>query len=73
MCNGEIMARNPKWTQPMSVWKSYFYKWITVSEPMALMHSSIFFDLRSGYGDSELAEELNRYILDYIDIDRSLF
>lgn len=73
LCNGEIMARNPKWTQPMSVWKSYFYKWITVSEPMALMHSSIFFDLRSGYGDSELAEELNRYILDYIDIDRSLF
>ncbi|MFK7946313.1 MAG: DUF294 nucleotidyltransferase-like domain-containing protein [Saprospiraceae bacterium] len=73
LCNGEIMARNPKWTQPISVWKSYFDKWITVPEPMSLMHSSIFFDLRSGFGDAELADELNQYILDNIDSDRSLF
>ncbi len=73
LCNGEIMARNPKWTQPMSVWKSYFHKWITVPEPMALMHSSIFFDLRGGHGDLELAEELNDYILSQIDSERSLF
>lgn len=73
LCNGEIMARNPKWTQPLSVWKSYFHKWITVPEPMALMHSSIFFDLRGGHGDLELAEELNDYILSQIDLDRGLF
>lgn len=73
LCKGEIMARNPKWNQPMSVWKSYFHKWITVPEPMSLMHSSIFFDLRSGHGDLELAEELNKYILNHIDSDRSLF
>lgn len=73
LCNGEIMARNPKWNQPMSVWKSYFHKWITVPEPMSLMHGSIFFDLRSGFGAAELAETLNQYILDNIDSDRSLF
>ena len=73
LCNGEIMARNPKWTQPMNVWKSYFHKWITVPEPMALMHSSIFFDLRGGHGDLELADELNNYILSQIDSERSLF
>ena len=40
---------------------------------MALMHSSIFFDLRGGHGDLELAEELNDYILSQIDLDRGLF
>ncbi|MBU1343970.1 MAG: hypothetical protein KKE44_16085, partial [Proteobacteria bacterium] len=25
-CNGGIMAKNPKWCQPLSVWKNYFFK-----------------------------------------------
>lgn len=73
LCNGNIMARNPKWNQPMSVWKSYFQRWIAVPEPMSLMHSSIFFDLRGGFGDLELAEELNDFILNQIDPTHSLF
>ena len=73
LCNGEIMARNPKWNQPISVWKSYFKKWIAVPEPMSLMHSSIFFDLRGTFGDLELAEELNQFIVDDIRTERSPF
>ena len=49
-CRGEIMATTPKWRQPLSVWKSYFDRWIDEPEPMALMHSSIFFDMRAIYG-----------------------
>ena len=73
LCDGEIMARNPKWNQPLSVWKSYFNKWINVPEPKALMNSSIFFDLRGTYGDLTLADRLNNHIISHIDGQRSLF
>ena len=62
-CRGEIMATTPKWRQPLSVWKSYFDRWIDEPEPMALMHSSIFFDMRAIYGDVSLFDELNRHVL----------
>jgi CBS domain-containing protein len=62
-CRGEIMATTPKWRQPLSVWKSYFDRWIDQPEPMALMHSSIFFDMRAIYGDVSLFDELNSHVL----------
>jgi CBS domain-containing protein len=49
-CPGNIMATNPKWRQPLSVWRGYFDEWINRPEPKALLYSSIFFDLRSLYG-----------------------
>ncbi len=73
LCNGEIMASNPKWNQPISVWKSYFQRWIAVPEPTSLMNSSIFFDLRGTHGDIELAEELNNFILQEVKDERSPF
>lgn len=57
-CPGEVMARNPEWCQPISVWKTYFRRWITEPEQDALMHASIFFDMRSVHGDARLVEEL---------------
>ncbi|PID34429.1 MAG: nucleotidyltransferase, partial [Thiotrichales bacterium] len=53
-CPGDIMATNPKWRQPVSVWRSYFMEWIDRPDPKALLYSSIFFDLRSLYGDETL-------------------
>ncbi|WP_373188426.1 DUF294 nucleotidyltransferase-like domain-containing protein, partial [Halopseudomonas sp.] len=57
-CKGGIMATNPKWRQPLSVWKQYFTQWITRPNPETLLNSSIFFDLDSVYGKTELVEEL---------------
>lgn len=62
-CPGNIMATNPKWRQPLSVWRSYFMEWIERPEPKALLYSSIFFDLRSLYGDESLLAELRQEIL----------
>ncbi len=73
LCKGEIMASNPKWNQPLEVWKGYFADWIGVPEPMALMHSSIFFDLRGTYGDMTLADELQTFILEKIEAGRGGF
>ncbi len=61
-CRFNVMASNPKWCQPLSVWKKYFWNWIHNAEPVDLLHSSIFFDFRTGYGDNALIDELRSYL-----------
>ncbi len=61
-CNGGVMAKNPQWCQPLSVWKKYFSTWIGTAEPVALMQSSIFFDFRCGYGDLAIIDELRQHL-----------
>lgn len=53
-CPGEMMATNPRWRQPASVWRSYFDKWIDRPDPMAQMLASVMFDLRPIVGDERL-------------------
>ena len=62
LCPGEIMAVNPKWCQPISVWKEYFSKWVAAPDPTQLLNVTIFFDFRPGYGKSSLADELRRHL-----------
>ncbi len=57
-CDGDIMAKNPKWCQPLSVWKKYFRSWVNSMDPEALLDSSIFFDFRGVSGDLSLTGEL---------------
>jgi len=57
-CDGDIMAKNPKWCQPLSVWKNYFRSWVNSMDPEALLDSSIFFDFRGVHGDLSLTGEL---------------
>ncbi len=72
-CPGEVMATNTKWRQPLSQWKKYFRKWITIPEPKALMYASIFFDLRCIHGDKTLLGEVAQYTRTLIkDNDRFL-
>ena len=61
-CPGDVMASNPKWRQPLEVWKQYFNRWITVPEEKALMHANIFFDLRCVAGKSWLVDELKKSV-----------
>ena len=57
-CKGGIMATNPSWRQPLATWKRYFREWIADPQPKQLLHSSIFFDLDSAYGEERFVEEL---------------
>ncbi len=61
-CSGGVMAKNPQWCQPMTVWKKYFSDWIGTAEPKALLQSSIFFDFRGGYGDLAIIDELRQHL-----------
>ena len=62
-CPGNVMAVNDKWRQPLSVWQSTVDKWTVSPTPHAVMHTSIFFDLRSIYGDKTLCENLQKHML----------
>ncbi|MCP5142874.1 MAG: cyclic nucleotide-binding/CBS domain-containing protein [Gammaproteobacteria bacterium] len=61
-CPGDAMATNPKWRQPLKVWLRYFRNWIEKPEPMALMLSSIFFDLRMVHGERSLLKRLREEV-----------
>lgn len=61
-CQGDIMASNPKWRLPYSGWRANFDRWVTVPEPQEVLHSTIFFDFRPGYGDKTLAEKLRDHL-----------
>ncbi len=61
-CTGNNMAKNPKWCQPLSVWKTYFHTWIRKAKPEDLLYSSIFFDFKGTYGDLSLASELKDHL-----------
>lgn len=63
-CPGDVMAMNPKWRQPLRIWNKYFTNWILKPEPMALMLSSVFFDLRPLHDPADLFSELQERVLD---------
>lgn len=65
-CPGGIMAQNAQWRMPLDEWCSTFHDWITQPTEKALMHTSIFFDMRPIYvsnGAEELYPELKEKIL----------
>ncbi len=65
-CQGGIMASNPQWCQPYSQWAAYFDRWITTPEPKEVLHATIFFDFRGGYGELELAQRLRDHLMQQI-------
>ncbi|MGP1683514.1 MAG: putative nucleotidyltransferase substrate binding domain-containing protein, partial [Giesbergeria sp.] len=63
-CPGEMMAMTDKWRQPRARWAQYFRQWVDTPEPMALMLTCVFFDLRAIHGRTELLDTLRRDLLE---------
>ncbi len=63
-CPGDMMATNPRWRQPIRVWREYFEGWIAKPDPTAQMLASVMFDLRPIGGDQDLYGDLVRDTLD---------
>ncbi|MEO1556017.1 MAG: DUF294 nucleotidyltransferase-like domain-containing protein [Pseudomonadota bacterium] len=63
-CPGDMMATNPRWCQPLSVWRSYFDGWIAKPDPEAQMLASVMFDLRPIGGDESLFVNLQNSVLE---------
>lgn len=66
LCKGEIMAMNPKWCQPISIWEEYFTAWVKKGGPQDILEVNIFFDLRCLYGDKSLVSSLRKTINDLV-------
>lgn len=64
-CPGEVMATTDRWRQPLHQWKATFADWILEPTPKALMHSTIFFDLRHIAGTRSLVRTLRDHILSH--------
>lgn len=62
-CPGDMMATNPRWRQPVRVWRSYFEGWIAKPDPEAQMLASVMFDLRPIGGDESLFADLQQETL----------
>ncbi len=62
-CPGGIMAMTPQWRQPQRVWAQQFSRWVDTPEPMALMLSGVFFDVRTVAGDDTLLLQLRQAVL----------
>ncbi len=72
-CIGNIMARNPRWNQPLSEWKRVFSSWITEPEPINLLESAIFFDYRPVFGDAAIIEPLTEHIQELLSHNPAFF
>lgn len=62
-CPGNIMAQNAEWMMSHARWQKKFFDWVESPAPKALMHASIFFDMRAVYGPSSLFESLQQSVL----------
>ncbi len=71
-CKGDIMAKNPKWTQPLATWKNYFYQWLSTGNPQDILEAAIFFDFRYVYGEQSMVEELRDHVTEISD-NKSVF
>ncbi|MGI5819157.1 MAG: DUF294 nucleotidyltransferase-like domain-containing protein [Armatimonadota bacterium] len=61
-CRGEIMAQNPRWSQPLSTWRRYFSEWIRSAEPLEVLEFIAFFDFRAVHGERDLADDLRSHV-----------
>ncbi|KPQ07150.1 MAG: CBS domain-containing protein [Rhodobacteraceae bacterium HLUCCA12] len=62
-CPGDMMATNPRWCQPLRVWRRYFRGWIDSPVPEAQMLASVMFDLRPIDGTTALFHDLQEETL----------
>jgi CBS domain-containing protein len=51
LCEGEIMASNPRWCLSLADWQAVFARWIERGDPQSLLNANIFFDFRPLGGD----------------------
>jgi CBS domain-containing protein len=66
-CDGDCMAKNPKWCQSLLNWKKHFHNWIYQGSPEDLLNSSIFFDFKGAWGDLELTDQLKSFLLNSVE------
>lgn len=63
LCQGEAMARNPRWCLSLDEWNAAFGRWIAEPTPQAILDSTIALDLRPLWGSEVLVERMRETAL----------
>lgn len=66
LCPAGIMAHLPGMCQTESEWNRQFQDWIYQPDPVALLKSTIFFDMRTVYGNREWVSRIKENILNHV-------
>lgn len=61
-CPGGIMAKNPQWRRSLGEWIEAINGWLATPTPENILSGSMFFDLRTLYGEPSLEQELKAHI-----------
>ncbi|MBE0574886.1 MAG: CBS domain-containing protein [Desulfuromonadales bacterium] len=61
-CPGGIMAKNKFWRRSLSEWQEILNHWLTTPLPENILNGSMFFDLRTIYGDPSLEKGLKKML-----------
>jgi CBS domain-containing protein len=56
-CKSDVMATNPKWCQPLGVWKGYITDWITKAEENEITQFNIVYDFRCIVDDTGMIQQ----------------
>jgi len=62
LCTGNIMASNPECCLSFEEWQTRYTRWIEQGTPEHLLKASIFFDLRTLWGDATPAVQLRAWL-----------
>ena len=72
-CTGNIMASNPECCLTESEWRRRFSEWINEPTPIALLNTSIYFDLRPLCGNRSLCDTVVQWMLNSVRNKRTFF
>ena len=60
-CPGEVMADNPRWCLPLSMWKNNVKLWVDKLDPKNIRNMTIFLDYRYIAGETALYDKLKLF------------
>jgi CBS domain-containing protein len=60
-CSGGVMAENPHWCLPLSLWKERLTEWVNNLDPKNIRDMTIFLDYRFIRGNEKLFTELREF------------
>jgi len=68
-CKGGIMAKNADQRLTLSGWQSRYESWVAQPTEDRVMRATIFFDMRTVYGDRSLTQTLRREVVGRVERD----
>ena len=69
-CPGGIMAKNDFWRRSLSAWHQALSSWLKKPTPENILNGSMFFDVRTLYGDKDLERQLKDEITEFFQHDQ---